>query len=204
MSVVAGTLGTKRFYGSRSTSSVSTCATDSTTPTSSARHQSKRKRIDLEKAICVSNDVELSDPELDLSDSDFFGESDPPDPTGPDTEDSFNSSHSSQMYSFSTSTPRSTPVNSAAGSAYREVTRTDDNYLADLIQRQNDLILELLKKQEGLTEAIEEVKTDLKETRSHVDELVDARQKKQLDASNKSKRKYPSTLTVCAMCTHSS
>ena len=50
--------------------------------------------------------------------------------------------------------------------------------LVDLIQHQNQLTMKLLNKQNSMTSAIDEIKHDLKETQSHVDQLVEAQQKK--------------------------
>ena len=57
-------------------------------------------------------------------------------------------------------------------------------------------MMELLSKQDSMTSAIEEVKQDLKKTRSHVDQLMEAQQNKVIDTDKNHKRKYPSSLTV--------
>lgn len=170
----------------------------STSTPATGRPLSKRRRVDLAKAISVSNDVELSDSDFDLSDRDFdFGDQDETN-SGEQGDESFGSTHSSQMYSFSnTSTPGGSLPSSlrSTNGSVNEAAEPSD-YFKDLIQRQNLLIMEMLKKQESLNGALEEVKTDLKETRSNVSLLFEEQKKKTSDSSSKLKRKYPSSLTV--------
>ena len=67
--------------------------------------------------------------------------------------------------------------------------------VTDLLERQNRLILDLLDKHENLSSSIQEVKSDLKETRATVKKIIEANEKKS-EQSEKMKRKYPSSLTV--------
>ena len=106
----------------------------------------------------------------DLSDSDHDNESlidgsrDLHEQSPAEAELSFGSTHSNNnMYTFDhvTSTPvtpLSRPHSSASGSGSGPERSSDR--LMDLIQRQNQLIIELLGKQDGMTNAIEEVKRD--------------------------------------------
>lgn len=170
----------RSFYGSR----VSTPATGSS---------KQRRRVDLAKAICASNDVAVSDSDMDLelSDQDLIDYDD----EERNINESFSSTHSSQMYSFS---DVSTPVASQSKTTNRATTDEASAYFKDLIQRQNLLILEMLEKQKSLNNTLEEVKTDLKETQSHVRLLFEEKRKRTSeDAGSKPKRKYPSSLTVC-------
>ena len=143
----------------------------------------------------------------DLSDveSDYEGEFDRRSPNN-DSESEF-LNNSGNMYSFEhvtslhTSTPLSTRSHSSAsnisGSGSSVSGNCGSTSLVDLIQRQNQLIMELLSKQDSMTSAIEEVRHDLKETRSHVDQLMEVQKSKIVDTDCKShKRKYPSSLTV--------
>ena len=176
----------RNFYGS-SSSTVSTPVTGS--------RQSKRRRIDLAKAIRVSNNSDVSDSDLDVSDSDFGIATDEASSEKDPLNNSLNSTHNSLMYSFTSSTPIRPPSTTSGSVPSNDAGSSD--HISDLLQRQNDLIKEMLKKQEGLSGALEEVKADLKETRSHVDQLLEEQKTKVQATSNKLKRKYPSSLTVC-------
>lgn len=66
--------------------------------------------------------------------------------------------------------------------------------MPDLLERQNNLLLELLKEQKRLICSVAEVQTELKETKDIVDRLVEANEYKEEDKTKK--RKYPSSLTV--------
>ena len=69
------------------------------------------------------------------------------------------------MYTFNhvSSTPVSRPRSSArsCGSTGGETGEMSNDRIVDLVQRQNQLIIELLGKQDCMTSAIEEVKQDL-------------------------------------------
>ena len=97
------------------------------------------------------------------------------------------------MYSFGA---MSTP----AGNTPPVVNTSGDSSFTAMIQRQNTLIMEMLKKQECMNDTIIEFKDDLKETRSRVDSLSEILENKKdagASSSSKRKRKYPSSLTVC-------
>lgn len=140
----------------------------------------------------------------DLSDvgSDYEGEFDGRSPNNDSESELLN--NSGNMYSFEhvTSQHTSTPLSTRSHSSASNISGSGSSgfgstSLADLIQRQNQLIMELLSKQDSMTSAIEEVRHDLKETRSHVDQLMEAQKAKIVDTDCKShKRKYPSSLTV--------
>ena len=212
-------MSARSFYSSRKSSSQSTLRTQ---PTKKQRLDSVGVGEAIRMLHGVTNDriVETLDDVSDLSDSDHesFAEGDR-DPLEqnlgdvPEAELSFGSTPSnSSMYTFDnvTSTPV-TPLSrphSSASSSGSGLERSNDR-LMDLIQRQNQLIIELLGKQDGVTTAIEEVKRDLKETRSDVNKLMEVQQNKAEDTGKKQKRKYPSSLTVrvnyacsyrCFMC----
>ena len=68
-----------------------------------------------------------------------------------------------------------------------------------LSNAKNHLLIELIGKQDCMTSAIEEVKHDLKETRTHVNKLMEVQQNKAEDTGKKQKRKYPSSVTVCIL-----
>ena len=109
------------------------------------------------------------------------------------------------MYSFEhvTSQHTSTPLSTRSHSSASSISGSGSSgfgsttSLADLIQCQNQLIMELLSKQDSMTSAIEEVRHDLKGMRSRVDQLMEAQKTKIVDTDCKShKRNYPSSLTV--------
>ena len=78
--------------------------------------------------------------------------------------------------------------------------RREENYrVADLLEKQNQLILDLISKQESLSSSIREVKSDLKETKVTIKKLSEVNEK-QNEQSEKMKRKYPSSLTVIYHC----
>ena len=199
-------MSTKSFYSSRKSSSHSSLSVQ----------PKKKQRLDsvgVGEAIRMSHGVtnervvESLDDVSDLSDTDneSFAEGsrdlhEQSLPDVPETELSFGSIPSnSSMYTFDNVsstpvTPLSRPHSSASGSV-SGLERSNDR-LMDLIQRQNQLIVELLGKQDGMTNAIEEVKRDLKETRSDVNKLMEVQQNKPEDTGKKQKRTYPSSLTV--------
>ena len=191
-------MASRRFYGARKSSSSS----------AHPRPNKKTRLSDLAEAIRISHDVteDLTLGDIgdlsDIDDAPTNGDCDQIEKSGQagEREDdlSFNSSHSSGMYTFDplTSSPLSvTRPHSSASNSGSSLSRSSD-HLVDLIQRQSHLIMELLNKHDGLTDAIEEVKQDLKEARSHVDKLMEVQQNKVPDASKKQKRKYPNSLTV--------
>ena len=97
------------------------------------------------------------------------------------------------MYSFEhvTSQHTSTPLSTRSHSSASSISGSGSSgfgstSLADLIQRQNQLIMELLSKQDSMTSAIEEVRHDLKGMRSHVDQLMEAQKTKIVDTDCKS------------------
>ena len=100
-----------------------------------------------------------------------------------DTENELLFNDSGSMYAFEhVSTPHmSTPLSSRPHSSASSTCGSGSSgstSLAGLIQCQNQLILELLQKQDSITSAIEEVKHDLKKTRTQVDQLTEAQQSK--------------------------
>ena len=140
---------------------------------------------------------DLSDLESDLDlEGDARGQ-----PEINDTENELLFNNSGSMYTFEhlstphTSTPLSSRPHSSASSTCGS-SSSGSTSLASLIQPQNQLILELLQKQDSMTSAIEEVKHDLKETRTQVDQLREAQQSKVVETDKTHKRKYPSSLTV--------
>ena len=186
------------FYGSKK----------SLASSSSTSLPKRRKRLDAASvgdAVSVGEAIRMShgvnsgekdgegvvDDLSDLSDleSDFEGELHGQPETN-ETESGLLFNESGNMYSFEhvttphTSTPLSTRSHSSASNI------SGSTSLVDLIQRQNQLIMELLSKQDSMTSAIEEVKHDLKETRSHVDQLMEVQQSKVVD-TDKSHKSIP-------------
>ena len=196
---------TRSFYSSRKSSS-----------NSSLRTQPKKKQrfdsVGVGEAIRMSHGVtseriiETLDDVSDLSDIDqesfAEGDSDPLEQNPadvPETDLSFGSMYTFDNINSTPVTPLSRPHSSASSSG--SGSEKPDDRLMDLIQRQNQLILELLGKQDGMTTAIQEVKRDLKETRSDVNKLMEVQQNKAGGTCKKQKRKYPSSLTVlCSTC----
>lgn len=108
-----------------------------------------------------------------------------------------NPSHTPVGRSRSTTTTTTTPLNSTPVSRVQSTMNFSGDQLVDMIHRQNELILQLLNKQESISKCIDEVKMDLKETTSNVNSLLEVRKKlDESDTSAKKKRKYPSLLTV--------
>ena len=70
--------------------------------------------------------------------------------------------------------------------------------LADMLDRQNNLILELLSKHEQLSTSLQEVRSELRETKETVGKMVQENKatSSKDDVREKMKRKYPSSLTV--------
>lgn len=69
--------------------------------------------------------------------------------------------------------------------------------LADMLDRQNNLILELLSKHEQLSMSLQEVRSELRETKETVGRMVqENKATSNKDEVEKMKRKYPSSLTV--------
>lgn len=204
------------FYGSRSLTSSSTRSLPA-----------KRKRLNaasvgdavsMGEAIRMSHGVNtvtnkgsgekgLEGVLIDLSDlsdvgSDYEGEFDGRSPNNDSESELFN--NSGNMYSFEhvTSQHTSTPLNTRSHSSASSISRSGSSgfgsiSLADFIQCPNQLIMELLSKQDSMTSAIEEVRHDIKETLSHVDQLMEVQKIKIVDTDCKShRRKYPSLPTV--------
>ena len=69
--------------------------------------------------------------------------------------------------------------------------------LADMLDRQNNLILELLSKHEQLSTSLQEVRSELRETKETVGKMVQENKatSSKDDVREKMKRKYPSSLT---------
>ena len=94
---------------------------------------------------------------------------------------------------FTTVTPQSRLGNSqseAVGS-YR---------LADMLDRQNNLILELLSKHEQLSISLQEVWSELRETKETVGKMVQENKATSSKDDVREKRKYPSSLMVSIQC----
>lgn len=68
--------------------------------------------------------------------------------------------------------------------------------LVDMLDRQNNLILELLSKHEQLSTSLQEVRSELRETKETVGRMVQENKASNKDEAEKMKRKYPSSLTV--------
>lgn len=199
-------MSTKSFYSSRKSSSHSSLSVQ---PKKKQRLDSVRVGEAIRMSHGVTNEkvVESLDDVSDLSDSDdesIEGSRDLHEQSPAEAELSFGSTPSNNsMYTFdhvssTPVTPCSRPHSSASGSASGSGSGSErsNDRLMDLIQRQNQLIIELLGKQDGMTNAIEEVKRDLKETRSDVNKLMEVQQNKPEDTGKKQKRMYPSSLTV--------
>ena len=68
--------------------------------------------------------------------------------------------------------------------------------LADMLDRQNNLILELFNKHKQLSTSLQEVRSELRETKETVGRMVQENKATSKVESEKMKRKYPSSLTV--------
>ena len=71
-----------------------------------------------------------------------------------------------------------------------------------MLDCQNNLILEQLSKQEQLSTSLQEVRSELRETKETVGKVVQENKatSSKDDAREKMKRKYPSSLTVSIQC----
>lgn len=154
---------------------------------------------DDENSESANNGGRRASPQYDPTDPES-SEEDPA--AGEGLELSFNSS----MYSFedqasltdhssSQSVSRSTPATkSRVASRKGGPTAVGSHRLADMLDRQNNLILELLSKHEQLSTSLQEVRSETKETVGRMVQENKATSNK--DEVEKMKRKYPSSLTV--------
>ena len=181
------------FYGSRKTPSSFPCT-----------RPNKRQHIDVGEAIRLSHqisDEDLNFSGLSESEDDFGSSTGSENMLSKSTESPFSDSMSSEeMYTFDHSTlSQTSPAISSGGRTSHS--NSTSSHLVDLIQRQNHLITELLSKNDTLVASLDDVKRDLKETRSDVNKLKETQEKlnRHTDAptvGQKPKRKYPSSLTV--------
>ena len=101
----------------------------------------------------------------------------------------------SEMYLFH-STPQRQPQRSGSSlslSSYSSA--STGSSVADMIQKQNMLIAELLKKHDSLTATVASVRDDLNETKVQLSKLVEKENQIPLP-KGKGKRTYPSALSV--------
>ena len=160
---------------------------------------------DDEKSESTNNGGGRTSPQYDPTDFES-GEEDPT--VGEGLELPFNSSMS--MYSFEdpasltssqsvsrSSTPAHARANNGAATPQSRLgssTLPEADRLADILDRQNNLILKLLK-HEQLSTSLVEVKNELQETKGTVGRMVQEN-KATSNKDEKMKRKYPSSLTV--------
>ena len=111
--------------------------------------------------------------------------------------------HSSSLSVSRSSTPaskshvQSKKAGSGAVTPQYRIGTVESHRLADMLDRQNNLILELLNKHEQLSTSLQEVRSELRETKETVGRMVqETKASSNKDDVEKMKRKYPSSLTV--------